>query len=195
MSVPVATEVAPVNHGDIVAKISWKMPISYVIGTLITLFTALKAEDVAVYRFNLSRNDRFQIPDWSVNAPMLCWILTAVMAVISIYSIYRAIARKPAGVVVAVIAAISVVFTLLTWQGGGSAGSITLTATLAAALALSTPLIFGSLSGVGAERSGVVNVAIEGQLLTGAFAGVVVASASGSVWFGLVAAPIAGALM
>ncbi len=126
---------------------------------------------------------------------MLCWILTAVMAAVSVWSIYRALARKPVGVISAVMATASVVAALLTWQGGGSTGSITLTATLAAALALSTPLIFGSLSGVVAERSGVVNIAIEGQLLTGAFAGVVVASASGSVWFGLLAAPFAGALL
>ncbi len=195
MSVPVATEVAPANTSDIVAKISWKLPITYVIGTLVTLFTALRADGLAIYKFTLSRADRFQIPNWSVDATMLCWILTAVMAAVSVWSIYRALARKPVGVISAVMATASVVAALLTWQGGGSTGSITLTATLAAALALSTPLIFGSLSGVVAERSGVVNIAIEGQLLTGAFAGVVVASASGSVWFGLLAAPFAGALL
>ena len=195
MSTTVVPEVAPVFHDDIVAKISWKMPITYVLGTLITLFTALESQGEAVYKFTLSRSDRFQVPNWTVDAAMLCWILTAVMAALSVYSIYRALSHKSSGVIVAVIAGLSVVFSLLTWQGGGSAGNITLTATLAAALALSTPLIFGSLSGVVAERSGVVNIAIEGQLLTGAFTGVLVASATGSVWAGLVAAPVAGALV
>ncbi len=195
MSTTVVPEVAPVSHDDIVAKISWKMPITYVLGTLITLFTALESQGEAVYKFTLSRSDRFQVPNWTVDAAMLCWILTAVMAALSVYSIYRALSRKSSGVIVAVVAGLSVVFSLLTWQGGGSAGNITLTATLAAALALSTPLIFGSLSGVVAERSGVVNIAIEGQLLTGAFTGVLVASATGSVWAGLVAAPVAGALV
>ncbi|MFN8048452.1 MAG: ABC transporter permease [Ancrocorticia sp.] len=195
MSTTVVPEVAPVFHDDIVAKISWKMPITYVLGTLITLFTALESQGEAVYKFTLSRSDRFQVPNWTVDAAMLCWILTAVMAALSVYSIYRALSHKSSGVIVAVVAGLSVVFSLLTWQGGGSAGNITLTATLAAALALSTPLIFGSLSGVVAERSGVVNIAIEGQLLTGAFTGVLVASATGSVWAGLVAAPVAGALV
>lgn len=195
MSVPVASEVAPANTDEIVAKISWKLPITYVIGTLVVLMTALRAEGIAVYKFTLNRADRFQIPNWSVDATVLCWVLVVVMALVSIWAFFRAFSRKPVGVVSAVVAAMSVVIALLTWQGGGSAGSITLTATLAAALALSTPLIFGSLSGVVAERSGVVNIAIEGQLLTGAFAGVVVASATGSVWFGLIAAPIAGALI
>ena len=195
MSTTVVPEVAPVFHDDIVAKISWKMPITYVLGTLITLFTALESQGEAVYKFTLSRSDRFQVPNWTVDAAMLCWILTAVMAALSVYSIYRALSHKSSGVIVAVVAGLSVVFSLLTWQGGGSAGNITLTATLAAALALSTPLIFGSLSGVVAERSGVVNIAIEGQLLTGAFTGVLVAPATGSVWAGLVAAPVAGALV
>ena len=91
MSTTVVPEVAPVSHDDIVAKISWKMPITYVLGTLITLFTALESQGEAVYKFTLSRSDRFQVPNWTVDAAMLCWILTAVMAALSVYSIYRAL--------------------------------------------------------------------------------------------------------
>ncbi|MBQ1025099.1 ABC transporter permease [Micromonospora sp. C95] len=60
---------------------------------------------------------------------------------------------------------------------------------------LALPLIFGSLAGVLCERSGVVNVAIEGQLLMGAFSGALFGSISGSVWVGLVAAAIGGSLI
>ncbi|MFI9642010.1 ABC transporter permease [Micromonospora sp. NPDC051925] len=60
---------------------------------------------------------------------------------------------------------------------------------------LALPLIFGALAGVLCERSGVVNVAIEGQLLMGAFSGALFGSLSGSVWVGLVAAAIGGALV
>ena len=48
---------------------------------------------------------------------------------------------------------------------------------LAGTLAAATPLIFGALCGVVGERSGVVNVAIEGQFLTAAFAAATLASA------------------
>jgi simple sugar transport system permease protein len=58
---------------------------------------------------------------------------------------------------------------------------------------VSTPLIFGSLGGVISERVGVVNIAIEGQLLAGAFTAALVATATGSAWAGLRAARIAGA--
>ncbi|MFI6760270.1 ABC transporter permease [Micromonospora sp. NPDC050417] len=60
---------------------------------------------------------------------------------------------------------------------------------------LALPLIFGALAGVLCERSGVVNVAIEGQLLMGAFAGALFGSLTGSVWVGLVAAAIGGAFI
>jgi simple sugar transport system permease protein len=57
---------------------------------------------------------------------------------------------------------------------------------------LALPLIFGSLAGVLCERSGVVNVAIEGQLLMGAFAGALIGTMAGNVWAGLIAAMIGG---
>ncbi|MCZ7420965.1 MULTISPECIES: ABC transporter permease [unclassified Micromonospora] len=60
---------------------------------------------------------------------------------------------------------------------------------------LALPLIFGSLAGVLCERSGVVNVAIEGQLLMGAFSGALFGSISGSVWVGLLAAAVGGSLI
>ncbi|HYN95160.1 MAG TPA: ABC transporter permease [Pilimelia sp.] len=60
---------------------------------------------------------------------------------------------------------------------------------------LALPLIFGALAGVLCERSGVVNVAIEGQLLMGAFAGALVGTMAASVWAGLLAAALGGALI
>jgi general nucleoside transport system permease protein len=60
---------------------------------------------------------------------------------------------------------------------------------------LAVPLIFGALAGVLCERSGVVNVAIEGQLLMGAFAGALVGTLAASAWVGLIAAAIGGAFV
>jgi len=73
--------------------------------------------------------------------------------------------------------------------------TLTLTALLAGSLALAVPLIFGSLAGVLSERSGVVNIAIEGQLLAGAFVSALVASLTHSLWLGLITAALAGVLV
>ena len=63
--------------------------------------------------------------------------------------------------------------------------SISLGGLMAGAVTLAVPLVFGSLSGVLCERVGVVNIAIEGQLLLGAFSAAVVATVTGNVYLGL----------
>jgi general nucleoside transport system permease protein len=59
----------------------------------------------------------------------------------------------------------------------------------------SIPLILGALAGCLCERSGVINIAIEGQLLFGSFTAAIVASAFGGLWVGLVAGSLAGGLV
>lgn len=60
---------------------------------------------------------------------------------------------------------------------------------------LATPLIFASMGGLLSERSGIVNIALEGFILTGAFAGAVVAHSFSSSWLGWIAALICGLLV
>jgi ABC-type uncharacterized transport system permease subunit len=65
---------------------------------------------------------------------------------------------------------------------------------LAESLAYSTPLLYGSMSGMMCERSGVVNIAIEGQFLSGAFLAAMISSATNNLWLGVAAGAGAGAL-
>ena len=65
---------------------------------------------------------------------------------------------------------------------------------LARALMMSTPLLYGSISEVIAERTGVMVTAIEGIFLMGAWAGFVGTYLSGSLWIGFLAAILAGLL-
>ena len=62
-------------------------------------------------------------------------------------------------------------------------------------LMYSTPLIFTSLGGVITERSGVVNIGLEGMMYFGAFVGAAAAWFSQDPWIGLLAAGIGGALL
>ncbi|MFT6925084.1 MAG: ABC-type uncharacterized transport system permease subunit [Psychromonas sp.] len=56
---------------------------------------------------------------------------------------------------------------------------------LDATLRVSAPLILAALAGLFSERSGIVNIALEGQILFSAFAAAAAASVTGSVWLGL----------
>lgn len=60
---------------------------------------------------------------------------------------------------------------------------------------LTVPLAFAALGGLWSERSGVLNIALEGMLLTGAFVSAVVTFASGNVWLGTIAALLVGSLV
>ncbi len=85
------------------------------------------------------------------------------------------------------------VLSFLTWVNAGISQAVDPGSILQATLALAVPLTFGALSGVLSERAGVVNIAIEGQLLFGAFGAALVSSLVGGAvgpWAGLVAAPI-----
>jgi ABC-type uncharacterized transport system permease subunit len=63
---------------------------------------------------------------------------------------------------------------------------------ISASIRMATPLTLASLGGVFSERSGVVNIALEGILLNGAFAAVVATHFSGSPWVGVLAAMAVG---
>lgn len=63
---------------------------------------------------------------------------------------------------------------------------------LAATLRVATPLIFGTLGELFCERAGVLNLGIEGTMFLGAFTGFTVASLTGNLWLGLLAAILAG---
>lgn len=68
-------------------------------------------------------------------------------------------------------------------------------ALLFSALRSATPLIFAALGGLFSERSGVINIALEGLMLSGAFTAAVVTYQTGSALFGFISAILAGGML
>ena len=71
----------------------------------------------------------------------------------------------------------------------------TVVAIALAALGAGTPLVFAALGELVTEKSGVLNLGVEGMMVMGAVCGFVVASESGSLWLGVLVALLAGAAM
>jgi simple sugar transport system permease protein len=84
------------------------------------------------------------------------------------------------------------VLALLLWAAAGQ--SLNFFGMLQRTLVRATPLTLGAMSGVLCERSGVINIAIEGMMLTAAFVGAIAGSAFG-LWMGTLIAVGAGAVL
>jgi general nucleoside transport system permease protein len=132
-----------------------------------------------------------QVPDLTMPArttaiPLGVVVILAGIAVVSGW------ARRYAYLVFGLSAALFTI-ALLIWAGRG--GSVSIIGLIDGTVFRSTPLALGALAGLLCERSGVVNIAIEGMLLTAAFTAAITASAADSPWVGLVAGMAAGLVL
>jgi general nucleoside transport system permease protein len=87
------------------------------------------------------------------------------------------------------------IISLLAWADGGQTIPFNIVNLLSGTLSDSIPIMLGALTGVICSTSGVINIAIEGQLLLGAFCAAIATSATGSLWLGLVCGALAGSLV
>ena len=146
-------------------------------------------KDKTTFGFVLN-NEWVLVKEWVVSSQTGSRIfsLVAVSASVAAALAFRKGARivLPTG-----IATFGIFMAFITWVASGK--FIPFTGLLQGSLLLAVPLIFGSMSGLICERSGVINIAIEGQLLASAFVSGVVASLTHQSAWGLLAAPFAGA--
>ncbi|MCD1144843.1 ABC transporter permease [Kocuria sp. LUK] len=156
----------------------------------------LSAPDNAV-RFRVSEDgDLFRVPDLVLHGVAWGWTTVAVLAGLTVLAVLRVRAGRDLPRWAAACFGLLFVTGFLVWiVGSARSPEVSLSGLLAGSVALAVPLVFGSLGGLLCERSGVVNIAIEGQLLFGAFAAAVAGSLAGSAWVGLLAAVLGAALV
>jgi simple sugar transport system permease protein len=176
---------------------TWKTPVVLgVLGLVAFIFFGLMGPNQTA-KFGISTGgDFFQLPALEVPAFLGGLVLSVVLLGLAAYAIFLKTKDQSAPAWLPVTFTVLFVAAFLIWVvGGARTPSISLAGLIAGSVTLAVPLVFGSLSGVLCERVGVVNIAIEGQLLGGAFTAAMVASMTRSPLLGLLAAAVAGAIV
>jgi simple sugar transport system permease protein len=194
MSVDTSTVSAPSAQPLVVAR-SWKAPIWLsAFAVIAVLAFALGAPAAETSTFGLSLpGDDVQLSPITVTSSTAAWVLALICVAVAVASVALTVRRRQTPVWAIAVFAVSWVLAFLVWAIAGAA--ISLTGLLAGSLLLAVPIAFGAQAGVLCERAGVINIAIEGHLLAGAFGAAVVASLTGSLWLGLAVAPVFGLLV
>ncbi|MFY9331982.1 MAG: ABC transporter permease [Candidatus Nanopelagicales bacterium] len=177
-----------------IAPPSFKRPLVMTLASLVlgSIFVLLApADQQTTFVFNLG-DTLVALPDWVVSSRLAAtgFALAALACSAIAWPINT---RRGSLFFPAVGVGFFLVMSFLSWVGADEV--LPVTGLLQGSLLLAVPLVFGAMAGVLSERAGVININIEGQLLVGAFLGAVVGSLLANAYLGLLAAPVAGALM
>ncbi|HXV99377.1 MAG TPA: ABC transporter permease, partial [Anaerolineae bacterium] len=140
---------------------------------IIFLFALNTTSDMTT-TFGLNPGARTNAPrleDWVLPTQPTLWILAIVVSFIGGWQLAKGFKRVN---LFLLVVALIFVFAFLTWSARGE--SMNLLGMFSASLLRAAPIAFGALSGILCERAGVVNIAIEGMMLSGAMASVVASS-------------------
>jgi len=163
-----------------------------VLALSIWFFFARSVDGSAITSFGLSTfQAKTQLDPWNLPALNTLYVLAVVCAILGGIQLSRGF-KKYTNAVLAVVVGIFV-FGFLVWATAGK--SLNLVGLFNTTLSKAVPITLGALSGILCERSGVVNIAIEGMMLSGAMVSALVGSITQNAWIGLFAAVLTGALL
>lgn len=175
-------------------RIGFKSPVVMgAVGAIVLMFFGLLGREGEV-AFEISRRtDAIQVPAMPVDSSLLGIVSGVLMLAIAGISLSFSLKNKKTPLWITSIYGLIGVTSLLGWLAAGSAVPIAFIA--GTALVLAVPIMLGAMGGIMCERVGVTNIAIEAQLLTGAFMAAVVSSITDNFFFGLFSAMIGAALV
>lgn len=173
---------------------SWRTPILLTIVAFITLvaFGVFGRPGEVAFRWS-SSGDAIALDPLVVSAQATAVVMGIIALAASGLAYWYSWQRRKTPVWISLIVGLAFLVGLVAWVGAG--GSVPVVFLLTGAIALSTPIVFGALAGVIGERVGIVNIAIEAQLLGGALTAAFVASTTKNYLVALIAAMVVGALI
>jgi ABC-type uncharacterized transport system permease subunit len=173
----------------------WLAPATFLLFGLIDIFVLGYFSHAGDSTFAFSEAfAKITVPNLSVAARVTCDVCGGLSIAIAVARAFVPMSKWLRRACIAVVSFL-LVLALLCWADAGQNTAFNIVNLLQGTLSGSIPIMLGALTGVICSRSGVINVAIEGQLLLGAFTAAIVASGTGSLTLGLISGALAGALV
>jgi ABC-type uncharacterized transport system permease subunit len=173
----------------------WLAPVTFLVFGLIDIFVLGGYAHHGDATFAFSQPfAKVTVPNLTLAAAATCYVcggISIAVAALRPFVLSGKVQRRTAMALVTFLFIVS----LLCWVDAGLSTAFNVVNLLQGTFAGSIPIMLGALTGVICSRSGVINVAIEGQLLLGAFTAAIVASGTGSLWLGLLSGALAGSLV
>ena len=162
----------------------------FAVGILLLFVPGTTTSQRTTFTFEASRGEALGLPPLTFETLTGLYVLAIITAFLGAWQIARGFRNRN---LVLGIVALLFVLAFLSWAASDK--SMNLTGMLQSTLLRAIPIILAALSGVMCEKSGVVNIGIEGMMLSGAFLAALLGSLTGSEWGGLLAALFGGGLM
>ncbi|HEY90037.1 MAG TPA: ABC transporter permease [Thermoflexia bacterium] len=161
----------------------------FAVAILVLFLPGTDGGGLTTFTFNTSKGEVLPLPDLVFATRLGLYLLALVTAFLGAWQLARGFEQLNA-----VLGGVALLFILgfLSWAARDK--SMNLTGMLQSTLLRSIPITLAALSGVMCERSGIVNIGIEGMMLMGAFFAALVGSVADSYWWGLAAALLGGGL-
>jgi general nucleoside transport system permease protein len=152
----------------------------------LVLTNSIAPDAITTFANNINKT-AIQIPNWQFNTRLGLDIISGLCVGIGLFQLIRGFKKNTTAVLG--VMGVLIVLGFLFWGASGS--SISFTGMLAVMVIRAVPITIGALAGILCERAGIVNIAIEGMMIGGAFMGAVVGSLGG-LWAGMLAAILMG---
>jgi simple sugar transport system permease protein len=184
----------PVSGINSEERVGFKSPIVMGVLALVVLYFFGIAGRSGQTVFELTRKqDLIQLPAFEIASAQLGVLSGVIMLLVAVVSLLLSLRNSKTPIWLVSIYGLLGVTALLGWLAAGNSVPVVFIA--GTALVLAVPIMLGAMAGVMSERSGITNIAIEGQLLTGAFMAAVVSSITDNFALGIFAAMFTAALM
>jgi len=173
----------------------WLAPATFLLFGLIDIFVLGHFSHSGDATFAFSQPfAKVTVPNLSLPARVTCYVCGGISIAIAAVRAFVPMGKWLRRVAMAVVSFLLVV-SLLCWADARQSTAFNVVNLLQGTLAGSIPIMLGALTGVICSRSGVINIAIEGQLLLGAFTAAIVASSTHNLWLGMLSGGLAGMLV